>query len=294
MSGPRFSVVVPTHQAAALIGDTLGGVLAQTLGDFEVVVVDNGSTDGTEDIVAALDDERISYHWQEDSGLPANSRNVGISMAEGDFVAFLDADDSWTLGKLERVAATLDADPGLDVVCHDVEIVAPDGTVTGRRDYRLDDRDPYAQLLYRGNFLTTSAMTVRSNVLERHGGFSERPDWVTAEDFDLWLRIARDGGRFALVTETLGRYLVHPGGASANLVRHCDNTLAMLDTHYVALAAAGRLDVRAALWRRTRSRLAEVRDLSRRGEAAAASRVLAALPAERVAAGVRYREAARG
>jgi len=131
-------------------------------------------------------------------------------------------------------------------------------------------------------------------VLERHGGFSERPEWVTTEDFDLWLRIARDGGTFALLPEMLGRYLVHPGGASANLVRHYDNTLAMLDTHYVALAEQGRLDVKAALYRRTRSRLAEARDLGRQGDAATAGRILAALPAERAAATARYREAARG
>jgi glycosyltransferase involved in cell wall biosynthesis len=292
VSAPRFSVVVPTHQAAAFIGDTLGGVLAQTFQDFEVVVVDNGSTDGTDEIVDGLGDDRIHYRWQEDSGLPANSRNVGISMATGEYVAFLDADDSWTLEKLERVEAALQADPGLDVICHDVEIVAPDGSVTGMRAYALEDGDPYAQLLYRGNFLTTSATTVRRSVLERHGGFSERSEWVTTEDYDLWLRIARDGGHFAMLAETLGRYLVHPGGASANLVRHYDNTLAMLDTHYLALAAEGRLDEKAALWRRTRSRAAEARDLTRKGDAAGAAKVLAALPGERMAAIARYRDVA--
>jgi teichuronic acid biosynthesis glycosyltransferase TuaG len=289
MPTPRFSVVIPTHQAAAFIGRTIACVLGQTFQDFEIVIVDNGSTDGTDAIVAAIGDPRITYRWQEDSGRPANTRNVAISLATGEYVAFLDADDLWRPAKLERVASTLDADPSLDLVAHSVDMVTPDGAVVGRRAFALEPGDPYAQLLYRGNFLSTSAVTARRTRLLDEDCFDERDDYITSEDYDLWLRIARDGGRFAVLTEILGDYTVHPGGASANLARHYDNQFHVLDAHYGALAAAGKLDVRAALHRRTRARLAMVRDLALGGRSATALRYLARIPGERSAAARSWR-----
>jgi teichuronic acid biosynthesis glycosyltransferase TuaG len=284
MPAPRFSVVIPTHQAAAFIGRTIQCVLDQTIADYEIVIVDNGSTDGTDAIVAAFGDPRITYRWQEDSGRPANTRNVAISLAKGEYVAFLDADDLWVPTKLERVEATLDSGPGIDLVAHGVRVVTPGGRVVGERVYELAEGDPYAQLLYRGNFLTTSAVTVRRSILIAEDCFDERDDYVTCEDYDLWLRIARDGGRLAVLTEILGDYMAHSGGASADLGRHYDNQFHVLDAHYGALAATGDLDVRAALYRRTRARLALVRGLAMRGRHVTALRYLARIPGERSAA----------
>src|SRR5450759_5602253 len=132
---PRFSVIVPTHQAAAFIGRTLQCVLDQTCADFEIVVLDNGSTDGTEAIVRGFGDPRVRYTWQEDSGLPADSRNKAIRQASGEFLAFLDADDWWAPTKLERVSAVLDEEPEPDLVCNDVDIVDPSGRVLVHRSY---------------------------------------------------------------------------------------------------------------------------------------------------------------
>jgi teichuronic acid biosynthesis glycosyltransferase TuaG len=289
---PRFSVIMPTHQAAAFIGGTIRSVLDQTCPDFEIVVLDNGSTDGTGEIVAAFGDPRIRYAWQEDSGLPANSRNNAIRMAEGEYLAFLDADDWWSPSKLERVAAVLDADPTLDLVCHDVDIVDPSGRVLVHRAYTLDGRDPYTQLLYRGCFLTTSATTLRRSAALEAGLFDERRDFITVEDYDLWLRVARGGGRFLLLNETLGRYLQHTGGElNRNAERNYDNMWTMLHTHYDRLAATGRLDVAAARTRRLRSGLSTVRVLARGGRLGRAAVRLARLPAELAADGAAYRAA---
>jgi teichuronic acid biosynthesis glycosyltransferase TuaG len=263
---PRFSVIMPTHQAAAFIGRTVRCVLDQTCGDFEIVVLDNGSTDGTEAIVRGFDDPRVRYTWQEDSGLPADSRNKAIRQASGEFLAFLDADDWWAPTKLERVAAVLDGEPALDLVCHDVDIVDPRGRVLVHRSYVLDKRDAYTQLLYRGCFLTTSATVLRRSRALDAGLFDVRSDFLTVEDFDLWLRVARAGARFRLLNETLGTYLVHAGGAlNADVERNYDNMFEMLHTHYLPLAASGRLDVRAALVRRVRAGLSTVLALARGG-----------------------------
>jgi glycosyltransferase involved in cell wall biosynthesis len=278
---PRFSVIMPTHQAAAFVGRTVQCVLDQTCADWELIVLDNGSTDGTEEIVRGFEDPRIRYAWQEDSGLPADSRNKAIAMASGEFLAFLDADDWWAPEKLKRVAAVLDAEGELDLVCHDVDIVDPSGRVLVHRSYTLDERDAYTQLLYRGCFLTTSATVLRRSRALDAGLFDVRRDFITVEDFDLWLRVARAGARFRLLNETLGTYLVHAGGAlNADIERNYDNMFAMLHTHYLPLATAGRLDVRAALVRRTRAGLSALRVLARGGRPGRAAARLFRLPAE--------------
>ncbi len=277
---PTFSVVIPTHQSRDLVVGAIRSVLAQTDADFEIVIIDNGSTDGTDAAVSAIKDVRIEYRWQEDSGLPADSRNKAVEAAAGEWIAFLDADDTWRPTKLSRVRAALEADPGLDGVCHDVDVVGPDGARTGQRAYRLDSRPAWEQLFYRGNFLTTSAMTVRASALRAAGGFDTRSDYLTVEDYDLWLRLAETGSRFAIVPETLGEYLVHPGGASNRLVRHYDALMRVFDEHAMRAAKRGQLDVSAALARRRRSRFAEIRDLVRRTSLGDALHVLVALPGE--------------
>jgi teichuronic acid biosynthesis glycosyltransferase TuaG len=289
---PTFSVVIPTHQSRDLVVVAIRSVLAQTDPDFEIIVIDNGSTDGTDAAVEAMGDSRITYRWQEDSGLPADSRNKGIDAASGEWVAFLDADDTWRPEKLDRVCAVLVADPGIDAVCHDVEIVDATGARTGERAYRLDDRPIWEQLFYRGNFLSTSAMTVRTEVLRSAGGFDTRADYFTVEDYDLWLRLAENGARFTVVPETLGSYLVHPGGASNRLVRHYDALMRVFDDHAVRAALRGALDSEAALARRRRSRLAEARDLARRGSVVEALRVLLGIPRETIQVRGLYRAAA--
>jgi len=289
---PTFSAVIPTHQSRGFVVSAIRSVLAQTDDDFEIVVIDNGSTDGTEAAVAGIGDPRITYRWQKDSGLPADSRNKGVELARGEWIAFLDADDAWRPEKLARVREAFVADPGLDAICHDVDIVNAHGERTGARAYTLDERPVFDQLLYRGNFLTTSAMTVRARALRDVGGFDVRPDYFTAEDYDLWLRLAAAGSRFAIIPETLGEYLVAPGGASSKLERHYDAFMRVFDRHAIAAAEAGTLDARAAGARRRRSRLAEARALSRKGSLDAAIRVLGELPVETARARRAYRDAA--
>ena len=288
---PRFSVVIPTHQSRDYLLQALASVRTQTFASFEAVVVDNGSTDGTGEAVASLGDPRVRYRWQEDSGLPADSRNRGVAMARADWIAFLDADDLWAPAKLERAAATIAADPAVDVLCHAVREIDATGRVTGARAYTLDARPVADQLQYRGNFLTTSAIVVRRAALEAAGGFDTRPEYFTVEDFDLWLRLAEAGRRFALLPDVLGDYRRHAGGASASLARHYDHLVRVLDDHAVRRAQAGTLDASAALRRLARSRIAEARHLARAGAAAEAARVLAALPGEWAASRRRWSEA---
>ena len=264
--GPLFSVVIPTHDSRGFVVQAIRSVLLQTDREFEIIVVDNGSKDGTAEAVVGLGDPRIAYIWQEDSGLPGDSRNKGVEAASGQWIAFLDADDTWEMGKLARVRSVLTSYPSLDVISHDVEVVSLSGRHKGSRTHKLDERPVWEQLLYRGNILTTSAVAVRAKSLLDAGPFSTRPEYVTAEGYDLWLRLAEHGCRFAIIPEVLGTHLVNPAGETSNWLNHQEALMRVYDDHCVAAARIGKLDVRAALVRRRRWRLAQSRDLMLRGD----------------------------
>jgi glycosyltransferase involved in cell wall biosynthesis len=294
VSSPRFSVIIPTYQHAEFIARTIGYVVDQTFLDFEIIVVDNGSTDGTDEAVGSIEDDRITYHWQEGSGLPANSRNVAVSMARGELVAFLDSDDVWYPQKLARVEEAFSARADLDVFCHGVEIIS-NGKPSGTRAYELAEGEhAYERLLYEGNFMTTSATVVRRDRFSEVGGFQEREDLVTVEDYDLWMRLARAGARFEVIPEILGEYTLHASNASANLERTYDNAFRALEEQYLQLAEKGQLDIDRAIGRRRRGRLAMIRDLTRAGHPGEAARWTARLPGELAAARERYASVSPG
>ena len=105
---PTFSVVIPTYNRCNVILETVQAVLNQTFSSFEVVVVDNGSTDHTSDIIRSISDSRVRYLKLKGSGSPASPRNHGIVEARGEWIAFLDSDDYWFPEKLESVANVLE------------------------------------------------------------------------------------------------------------------------------------------------------------------------------------------
>src|SRR4051812_19294567 len=111
MTRPRVSVVTPTHDRAHLLPQAVDSVLGQTAGDLELIVIDDGSTDGTLDVLGQYDDPRLKVIAIPHSGIPGHVRNVGLQEAQGEFVAFLDSDDIWLPEKIERQLAVLGERP---------------------------------------------------------------------------------------------------------------------------------------------------------------------------------------
>ena len=196
---PKISVVIPSYNCAAFLRETIESVLAQTFSDFEIVVVDDGSTDATAEVVKPYE-SRINYIYQSNKGLPG-ARNTGIGASRGEFIALLDADDAWKPNKLERQMPRF-ADPEVGIVYSDFCVRYSDGRF---RESYLADRPLAAEgfVLERyiqSRFLFPSTMILRRTCLEEFGGFDE--EMLAAEDIELFTRIC-SRWKVALVNEPL-------------------------------------------------------------------------------------------
>lgn len=200
------SVVIPTYNRVADLRRALASVLRQTHRNWEAVVVDNNSTDGTRQMVEGLGDPRIRLIGINNEGIVARSRNRGIQEASGEFVALLDSDDWWRPEKLEHSLRVLRA--GAEVTYHSLYRVASAGQrIHWRRTLTRTLRSPVFQdLLDHGNALANSSVVLRRGLLLQVGGISEERGKIGYEDFDAWLRVARVTERFSQVPGTWGYY----------------------------------------------------------------------------------------
>ena len=241
----QISVVIPTYNHAQFLEQALNSVRAQTYADWEAIVVNNYSEDNTVEVVKSFADSRIQVVNLHNHGVIATSRNEGIRRAAGRYIAFLDSDDVWYPDKLVRCVAALET--GCDLVCHG-EMWSQDGVPPRRIVYGPAWRAQYSRMLYRGNCISTSATVIRKALLDRLGGFSEDPAMVTAEDYDLWLRIARNTNRLCFIPEVLGEYRIHGANASKVIQRNMEAELAVIERHFA-------LEPSADLWRQLKRRI---------------------------------------
>lgn len=197
---PAFTVVLPAFNERVYIADAIGSVLAQSREDFELIVVDDGSSDETGEIAETFTvDPRVRVLRQENAGLSA-ARNTGVREASAPLVSFLDGDDLWMPGYLEAMGTTLEQHPDADLAYCDAWWVDVE---TGRFNRRSamsmnhppsdPPRDPgeFANLLLRANFIFVST-TVRRRALEAAGPFDT--GLTACEDYEMWIRILAAGG----------------------------------------------------------------------------------------------------
>ena len=244
---PRVSVVIPSYNHAQFLGAALASVRAQTMGDWEAIVINNFSTDDTEAVVTGVGDNRIRLVNFANHGVIAASRNYGIALATGEFVAFLDSDDTWKPGKLEKCLTRLAE--GCELVCHGERWVREDG---GSRDviYGPESRATFDALLFEGNCISTSAVVLRREWLARVGGFDEDPELVTAEDYHLWLKLAQAGVRIGFVPDILGDYRIHAGNQSRAALRNMRATQAVFEKALATLPGPLPFAINVKTWRR--------------------------------------------
>lgn len=212
---PAVSVVVPAFQVAPYIAEALASVVAQTWRDWELILVNDGSPDtpALEQAIAPFRD-RITYLTQENRGAGA-ARNAAIRVARGEWLAFLDGDDTWFPGYLERQMAELEA-RGLDLVWSDGLMRGDPGREGVRMTVDSPSHGPVTveALLWQRVIVFTSATVVRRAAVVAVGGFEEGP--VRAEDFVLWVRLVQQGFRAGYHHEPLIWYRVRRDGLSGD------------------------------------------------------------------------------
>lgn len=230
---PRFSVVIPTYNQANLLQTALESVLNQTYTNFDVIVVNNNSDDHTLDVVQAFNDSRVSAINFANDGVIGAGRNRGIDATKGQYVAFLDSDDTWYPTKLEVVNRAIEEQPEVGVFCHNQELIWEGNLSGGRSSYGPTEsyrESLHNYLLLVGNCLSTSATVVSRRYLNQVGLFSEDRCLITVEDYDLWIRLASTC-QFRFIKEVLGVQNFRRSSAMSNVEMHMQAAHAILKKH---------------------------------------------------------------
>lgn len=188
---PQVSVIIPTYNRAAFLPETIRSVKNQSFADLEIIVADDGSTDDTAAIVPTCGPD-VTYLPLPHRGQPAATRNGGLRVARGEFIAFLDSDDLFWPDKLAVQVQALEAHPEIGLVYSNGTFFRDNPTaVTGRvlDGMPTPTGNAFPDLL-RGNFLFPPVILLRRRCLDQVGVFDENPDFYGVEDYELWLRIA--------------------------------------------------------------------------------------------------------
>jgi len=204
---PLVSVVIPTYNSAQYLPEAIESVLSQSWQDFEIIIVDDGSTDNTQEVVGGLNSNKIRYVRQENSGGPAKPRNVGIHHAQGKYILLFDSDDLMSSNKLAEAVAFLERYSGLGLLFNNFEVCNERGDrfpgtfldtfkifldlpkkQVGEKWFIIESASAYPSMFF-GNFIGLSGTVIPKEVFLSVGGFDETISGP--EDRDLWLRITR-------------------------------------------------------------------------------------------------------
>jgi hypothetical protein len=227
-TGDRFvSVVIPTFNHATFLPDAIDSALGQDYRNFEIVIVDDGSTDGSRAVAAGYLD-RVRYIWQENAGLSA-ARNAGINAARGGHIAFLDADDTWSPTFLSTVMARWQADPELGAVYTGFSTMDRAGRALPQNGTAAVPEDALHDRLLDGEFFVPSAVVVKRDCFDNVGLFDET--LRGSEDWDMWMRVARKY-RFAGIPTPLVNYRVHGSNMSGNPEYMLRYQLMVVEKHF--------------------------------------------------------------
>ncbi|MFH1776945.1 MAG: glycosyltransferase [Candidatus Omnitrophota bacterium] len=218
LNKPAVSVIIPTYNRANLLCRALKSVLNQTYQDFEVLIIDDCSTDDTTRIVKSVNDKRLAYIYLNEQSGAAHARNIGIKHSRGEFIAFQDSDDEWTAEKLQEQ---------MDVIQHSSAVVG----VVYSAFYRIEgDKTSYIcfpeikkkegnihSTILRKNFIDTTTVLVRKICFEKSGLFDR--SLPRLQDWELWIRVSQHY-HFKYITEPLVKAYCTAGGISANDVAY--------------------------------------------------------------------------
>ena len=204
---PLVSVIVPNYNKEIHITSCIKSVINQSYKNFEIIFIDNFSTDHSIEIIKGINDKRINIIQFNNKGVIASSRNIGIKNSKGEFLAFLDSDDYWHENKLlESIKAIR---KGADIIYHDLYIY----TNTFKNTFKNTNKTRgcktlsspiYFSLLNDGNTIITSSVVVRKDMFLKSGCFNENPKLTSIEDYEAWIRFSKLTEKFTYISKPLG------------------------------------------------------------------------------------------
>ncbi len=230
---PTVSVIMPAYNQARYLGEAVRSVLGQDFGDFELIVVDDGSTDDTPSVAEGVRDGRVRYIRQANRGL-SGARNTGLRHASGALVTFLDSDDLFTPRNLSVLVSALAEHPQAGLVRGGTTFVGEDGAALAAARPPQPPQPPLTggpELLL-GNRMAVGSQLLHRAWLDRVGFFDE--GLRACEDWDMWLRLARAGCGMASVAQTVFLYRTHAGQMTRGAARMRQAMLAVLDKTFAA------------------------------------------------------------
>lgn len=225
-SKPLVSVIIPNYNHARFLSDAISGVLGQTYQNFEIIVVDDGSTDNSREVAEQFDD-KIQYIYQRNAGLSA-ARNTGIRAAKGSLIGVLDADDMYEPTFISTLVAVLESNPDADGVYCGYQFVDQDNNLLPQIENRPVPSDELYDALLDGNFFVPESIFLQRYVYDDVGLFDEA--LRACEDWDVWLRVTKKY-RVIHVPEVLTRHRILAGSMSTDPLRMLTARLAVLKKH---------------------------------------------------------------
>ncbi len=206
---PTFSVILPCWNSINFIERSITSLKNQTYKNFEVIIIDDSSSDGTLEKINEIKDSRMKVYRINSNRVVAKSRNLGIEKSQGEWIAFLDSDDWWTQDKLEYCKKYINGE--VDLIYHDLQIETERSKYFNRKQNKSCKlkKPILIDLLIKGNVISNSSVVVRKNLIREIGGINESRDLAASEDYNTWLRIASLTDRFLFLPRILGYYFLH-------------------------------------------------------------------------------------
>lgn len=205
---PQVSVIMPVYNAEKYVIQSIESILKQTFHDFELILVDDCSTDSSLDLIKNITNDKVKVLQTPQNSGASISRNLGISHAQGKYIAFLDADDWSYPQRLEKQVNFLEANPQIGLIGTWAEIISEKGELIDEFVWEIPQRQIVPRLLFHNYFVTSSVMLRRTFALLL---FDD--NYPPAEDYELWRRVSRQT-QLAIINEKLVKYLVHSQGIS--------------------------------------------------------------------------------
>jgi glycosyltransferase involved in cell wall biosynthesis len=203
-----FSVVIPTYKRKIKLQRAINSVLNQTYKNWEILIIDNNSKDGTDNMVKDYKNTNIKIFNIKNNGCIAKSRNLGVIKARGKFIAFLDSDDYWYQNKLECCYEILTKNKKTKFIYHNMMINNKIfGLIYSGINYFRSVKSPiYDDLINNGPAFPTSSVVLDKKIFTKINMFNEDKDLITWEDYDAWIRFSRDSNNFECINKILGSY----------------------------------------------------------------------------------------